>query len=85
MKRIATVINAAGGKATVDVIQKVGRGARRLQDDGTEKEDFLMIDFDDQGCGCDGQDHRSCEWLERHSRLRRAAYEQFGYKPMDFQ
>ena len=85
MKRIATVINAAGGKATVDVIQKVGRGARRLQDDGTEKEDFLMIDFDDQGCGCGGQDHRSCEWLERHSRLRRAAYEKFGYKPMDFQ
>ena len=85
MKRIATVINAAGGKAIVDVIQKVGRGSRRLQDDGSEKENFLMIDFDDQGCGCGGQDHRSCEWLERHSRLRRAAYEKFGYKPMEFQ
>lgn len=85
MRRIATVINAAGGKAVVDVIQKAGRGSRRIQDDGSHKESFMMVDFEDQGCGCEGKLHRSCEWLERHSRLRREAYERFGYKPQDFQ
>jgi superfamily II DNA or RNA helicase len=84
MKRIATIINAAGGKATVDVIQKAGRGSRRLQDDGSHKENFLMIDFEDRGCDTPCP-HKTCEWLRRHSKLRQTAYKKFGYTPQEFQ
>ncbi len=77
---ISTVINMAGGKATIDVIQKVGRGSRRFQTDGTTKETFDVFDIFDEGCGCEGKEHKSCEWFRRHSDLRRKAYEEFGYK-----
>jgi superfamily II DNA or RNA helicase len=76
---IATVINAAGGKATIDVIQKVGRGSRIRQPDGSMKETFEVYDVFDVGCGCEGELHKSCEWLYNHSKSRRKAYEQFGY------
>jgi len=78
--QIKTVINAAGGKATIDVIQKVGRGSRILQPDGSRKETFSVYDVYDVGCGCNGELHKSCEWLHRHSEGRRAAYMKFGYK-----
>jgi len=84
MKRIATIINAAGGKCTVDVIQKAGRGSRRLQDDGSHKENFMMIDFEDRGCDTPCP-HKTCEWLRRHSKLRQTAYKKFGYNPQEFQ
>lgn len=84
MKRIATIINGAGGKATVDVIQKAGRGSRRLQDDGSHKESFLMLDFEDRGCDTPCP-HKTCEWLRRHSKLRQTAYKKFGYTPQEFQ
>lgn len=76
---IKTVINAAGGKATIDVIQKVGRGSRILQPDGSKKETFSVYDIKDVGCGCLGEIHKSCEWLRRHSTERRKAYEKYGY------
>lgn len=82
---IRTVIHGGGGKSTVDVIQKVGRGSRRFQKNGSTKDTFHVYDVDDRGCGCgvrgdkDSYQHRSCEWLERHSDERRAAYEKFGY------
>jgi hypothetical protein len=82
---------ARAGLVAGDVIQKVGRGSRIRQPDGTLKESFEVYDIDDRGCGCGVRGeptsylHKSCEWLERHSRLRRAAYEKFGYKPMEFQ
>ncbi len=76
---IKTVINAAGGKATIDVIQKVGRGSRILQPDGSKKESFEVYDIKDTGCGCLGEIHKSCEWLHKHSTDRRKAYEKYGY------
>jgi hypothetical protein len=72
-------LNAAGGKATIDVIQKVGRGSRILQPDGSKKESFEVYDIKDEGCGCLGELHKSCEWLHKHSTERRKAYEKFGY------
>lgn len=75
---VNTVINGAGGKATIDVIQKVGRGSRRFQADGSTKDEFRVYDIDDRGCGCGGA-HKSCIWLERHSEGRNAAYLKFGY------
>lgn len=79
---IKTVINAAGGKAVIDVIQKIGRGSRRNLGNGETKDEFWVVDFDDRGCGCLGG-HKSCEWFERHSRLRRAAYRKYGYTVID--
>lgn len=77
---IATVIQASGGKSTIDIIQKVGRGSRRHLKDGTTKDDFYVYDILDRGCGCTGrQQHKGCEWLEKHSRERKRAYEKFGY------
>jgi superfamily II DNA or RNA helicase len=79
---VATVINAAGGKAVIDVIQKIGRGSRRNLGNGQTKDDFWVVDFDDRGCGCLGA-HKSCEWFERHSQLRRKAYRKYGYTVID--
>ena len=76
---IQTVINGAGGKACIDVIQKVGRGSRRFQADGSTKDTFKVYDIDDRGCGRCGGNHKSCEWLERHSFERAEAYKRFGY------
>ena len=79
---VATVINAAGGKAVIDVIQKIGRGSRRNLGNGQTKDDFWVVDFDDRGCGCLGA-HKSCEWFERHSQLRRKAYRKYGDTVID--
>jgi superfamily II DNA or RNA helicase len=77
---IATVIQASGGKAVVDIIQKVGRGSRRHMKDGTTKDNFYVFDVLDRGCGCQGkQQHKGCQWLEKHSQERKQAYERFGY------
>lgn len=86
---VERVVNLAGGKAIVDVIQKVGRGSRIRQPDGTLKESFEVYDIDDRGCGCGVRGeptsylHKSCEWLERHSDERRAAYWKYGYTVHD--
>jgi len=77
---IATVINAAGGKATIDVIQKVGRGSRIRQVDGSTKDTFEVYDICDTDCGCEGELHRGCKWVREHSTSRRKAYEEFGYR-----
>jgi len=75
---IMTVINMAGGKAVVDVIQKVGRGSRRHQKDGSTKDEFWVFDIEDRGCGCRGH-HTSCKWLDGHARERAQAYIRYGY------
>lgn len=75
---VATVIQASGGKSTIDVIQKVGRGSRRHQKDGSTKDEFYVYDILDRECGCGGR-HKGCQWLETHSSERQAAYERFGY------
>lgn len=76
---VRTVINAAGGMSVIDVIQKVGRGSRRHQRDGSTKDHFDVVDFWDMGCGCNGE-HASCRWLAKHSAARLKAYETFGFK-----
>lgn len=76
---IKTVINAAGGKAAIDVIQKIGRGSRRFQKDGSTKDEFHAYDIKDTDCGCHGEVHRSCKWILRHSKDRAAAYARYGY------
>lgn len=81
---LKTVINGAGGKATIDVIQKVGRGSRILQADGSRKETFDVYDINDLGCGCQGEIHKGCKWLHTHSSDRKAAYEKYGYKVEDY-
>ena len=75
---VATVIQGAGGKSVVDIIQKVGRGSRRHLKDGTTKDEFFVYDVYDRGCGCAGR-HKGCQWLEQHSAARKEAYERFGY------
>lgn len=79
---IRSVVNGAGGKAVIDVIQKVGRGSRRQQSDGTTKDEFWVYDLYDRGCGCEGA-HKGCEWFEKHSAARKAAYEKFGYRVLE--
>jgi len=79
---IATVIQAAGGKSVIDVIQKVGRGSRRHQKDGSTKDEFYVYDIMDRECGCGGK-HKGCQWLVKHSEERRSAYERFGYTISD--
>lgn len=83
------VVNAAGGKAHIPVVQQTGRGSRRF--DATTgavvKDAFDVTDVADTDCGCAYKDengrtawkHKSCEWLVRHSRSRRAAYVGEGY------
>ncbi len=75
---VATVIQASGGKSTIDVIQKVGRGSRRHQKDGSTKDVFYVYDILDRECGCGGR-HKGCQWVETHSSERQEAYERFGY------
>lgn len=79
---LQSVIMAAGGKAVVDTIQKVGRACRRMQPDGTEKETFQVHDIADRGCGCQGL-HKGCVWHQRHTRERLLAYRAFGYSVIE--
>jgi len=59
--QLRTVINAAGGKSTIQAIQRLGRAVRKLPG----KTDFTFHDFID-----DGND-----WLRRHTRLRAETYQ----------
>jgi len=80
MPAVRSVVNLSAGKATIDIIQKVGRGSRRFQADGSEKEDFRVVDLADAPCEyCKGDGHQVCRWVRDHTKSRRAAYEAFGY------
>ena len=73
---IRTVINASAMKATIDTIQKLGRGSRIAEG----KVSFDVYDIADMGCGCKGdRRHASCRWLETHTEERRDSYEKYGY------
>ncbi len=73
---IRTVVNASAMKATIDTIQKIGRGSRVAEG----KASFDVFDIADMGCGCKGDKrHASCRWLETHTEERRDSYEKYGY------
>jgi superfamily II DNA or RNA helicase len=64
---LQSVVMAHGGKSIIATLQRIGRGMRT---DGGRKSTFEVWDIHDQGCSM----------LEKHSRVRRRAYEREGYK-----
>jgi superfamily II DNA or RNA helicase len=62
---VKSLIIACGGKSTIAALQRLGRGMRKT----ATKSYCSVIDFDDYG-------HRM---LEKHSRLRRKAYQSEGF------
>jgi len=60
------VINAAAGKSEIQTLQKLGRGLRKTK----EKDTVDILDFYDIGN----------KFLQKHSKLRKAIYEEQGWK-----
>lgn len=71
---VASMMNLAGGKAAIPVIQKVGRAARRYANGKEIKTEFPVYDFADMGCGCNGAEHRDCAMLIAHFLDRKTHY-----------
>lgn len=71
---VASMMNLAGGKAAIPVIQKVGRAARRYSEGKEIKTEFPVYDFADIGCGCAGSAHRDCAMLISHFLDRKSHY-----------
>lgn len=82
---LRSVVVASGGKSIISALQRIGRGMRRSEG----KYEFQVYDIMDRGCGCkDVRDlatggylvtkHTGCDWLERHARRRRRAYQREG-------
>lgn len=79
---LQSVVIAAAGKSVIAALQDVGRGMRRHSRDGkVTKTEFEVWDVKDVGCGCKGPlKHRGCNWLEKHTRKRVAAYASERYE-----
>jgi superfamily II DNA or RNA helicase len=79
---LQSVVVAQGGQSVISVLQRLGRGMRKRSRDGAiTKETFRVYDFKDVGCGCkEPSRHRSCRWLEKHTRARFAAYRSQAYE-----
>jgi len=71
---MASMMNLAGLKAAISVIQKVGRASRRWQNGKEIKAKFPVYDMADMGCGCGGNAHLDCATLMKHFLLRRTHY-----------
>jgi superfamily II DNA or RNA helicase len=72
---VASMMNLAGGKAPIPVIQKVGRAARRYASDGAEiKSEFPVFDMADMGCGNGQCSHADCFMLVSHFNERVSHY-----------
>lgn len=82
---LQSVVIAQAGKSIIAVLQRVGRGMRKRSRDGEiTKEAFTVYDFKDVGCGCPARDkHKTCEWLEKHTRYRLAAYTSVRYSVIE--
>lgn len=78
---LQSVIHAGGMKSIIMTLQNLGRGMRRKDSKGrVTKDEFEVIDIFDATCGCSGKTrHRSCKWLDRHSRTRKKTYLAEGY------
>lgn len=71
---LRSIIIASAGKSAIMVLQNTGRGTRRHDQTGkVVKDEFTVYDFQDVGCGCHNR-HKSCKWLEKHTKERLAAY-----------
>lgn len=71
---MASMMNLAGGKAAISVIQKVGRASRRWNGSQEIKSTFPVYDMADMGCSCNGAAHLDCSTLMRHFLLRQTHY-----------
>lgn len=90
---LASVVCTAGGKSAIAALQNAGRGSRRRdRAGGVAKEEFTVYDVADRACprcgivDADGvrlYDHKACEWFDRHSAARHAAYLSEGYTVLD--
>lgn len=82
---LQSVVVAQGGKSIIATLQRVGRGMRKRARSGEiTKETFTVYDFKDVGCGCTGRDkHKTCEWVEKHTRHRLAAYTSVKYSVVE--
>lgn len=68
---VQSVVNAAGGKSLIDLIQKLGRGMRTRDSKGNiTKTHFKIYDYLDKGN----------RWLQKHSYERIAACQAQGYE-----
>jgi superfamily II DNA or RNA helicase len=85
---LRSVIIACGGKSVIAALQRIGRGMRVERDaDGNVVEGgdtFEVYDIADGGCRCKVDSeygmHKGCEWLEKHTRFRTAAYASEGFE-----
>jgi superfamily II DNA or RNA helicase len=73
---LESVIVASAGKSIIATLQRIGRGMRVAKN----KSDFEVWDVFDEGCGCNGEEHGGCKWLERHTRERIGAYTSEGHE-----
>lgn len=82
---LQSVVVAQAGKSIIATLQRVGRGMRKRARSGEiTKETFVVYDFKDIGCGCKSREkHKTCEWLEKHTRHRLAAYTSVKYSVVE--
>lgn len=64
--RLRCIVNAAGGKSPIAVVQRAGRSARVFEG----KEEGVVVDFTDRHLRC----------LANHANARRAIYDSLGYQ-----
>jgi superfamily II DNA or RNA helicase len=73
---IMSLVNLAGMKAEIGVIQKVGRAARKYKDGQDIKSSFEVFDLLDIGTD---PEHQSHKWLMEHADDRLASYRSLGF------
>jgi len=81
---LQSVVVGSGGRSIIATLQRIGRGMRVAKG----KTEFEVWDFNDKGCGCNEETrdldpenfHKGCQWIEKHTRIRRNAYTSEGYE-----
>lgn len=81
---LESVVVATGGASPIASLQRIGRGMRATK----TKTTFQVWEVADRGCGCTKKTkrddpanyHAGCQWLDRHTNERIAAYEEEGYE-----
>lgn len=73
---IMSLVNLAGMKAEIGVIQKVGRAARKYKDGESIKTSFDVYDLLDTGSD---PEHQSHAWLIDHANERMESYKSLGF------
>lgn len=80
MPALRSGVWAAGGKASIPVLQSLGRGMRKT----TDKEEFDLYDMLDAPCElCANvpvkKMHRVCKWFDDHRKKRLSIYRESGH------